>query len=268
MVHRAYLDGTFGQIHYRIADFENEAAKPPLICLHQSPKCGLEFENFMLAACRDRIVIAPDYPGYGMSDPAPSEAATTIPMYAQEMWRVADKLGLTKVDLFGNHTGAKVAAEMAMTANGRVHAIVMISAAILTDDEREKFKDMFTAIPLDEAHTRFRTSWKRIQERCGPGQTLEMMDRSIYMNMMGGEAYEWGHAAAFAWGKSFEEALTTLPQRITILNPQDDLTQSTRRATSLLHNGEVIECPDWGYGFMDVFPKDTANLVLNKLDAD
>lgn len=266
-VRRAYLDGTYGQIHLRVAEAQNDAGKPPLICLHQSPKCGLEFETFMQVANRDRMVIAPDYPGYGMSDAAPSEEETTIPVYAEEMWRVVDALGLGVVDLFGNHTGAKVAAEMAVQAGERVHAIAMISAAILTDEEREMFKDMFTPIPLDEAHTRFRVSWERIIERQGPGQTLEMMDRSMYMNMMGGEAYEWGHVAAFAWGKPFDEALTQLPHRITLLNPTDDLTECTRRADGLMRNGEIIECPQWGYGFMDAFPEDVADLVLTKLDA-
>lgn len=266
-VRKAYVDGRYGQIHLRIADAQTKSEKPPLICLHQSPKCGLEFDTFMRVACRDRMVIAPDYPGYGMSDAAPSEDDTTIPMYAEEMWRVVDALALDQVDLFGNHTGAKVAAEMAMQQGYRVHAIAMISAAILTDEEREMFKDMFTPIPLDESHTRFRVSWERIIERQGPGQTLEMMDRSIYMNMMGGEAYEWGHVAAFAWGKPFDEALSKLPHRITLLNPTDDLTECTRRAEALMRNGEIIECPQWGYGFMDAFPQETADLVLGKLDA-
>jgi len=266
-IRKAYVDGGYGQIHLRVAEAREDTGKPALICLHQSPKCGLEFATFMAEASRDRMVIAPDYPGYGMSDAAPSEAATTVPMYAREMWSLMDALELNTVDLFGNHTGAKVAAEMAMQRGDRVHAIAMISAAILTDEEREMFKDMFTPIPLDEAHTRFKISWERILERQGPGQTLEMMDRSIYMNMMGGEAYEWGHVAAFAWGKPFDEALTKLPHRITLLNPIDDLTECTRRAVPLLRNGEVIECPQWGYGFMDVSPKDVADLVLSKLDA-
>lgn len=264
---RAYTDGQFGQIHYRIADPKADTGKPPLVCLHQSPKCGLEFETFMQAARRDRIVIAPDYPGYGMSDAAPSEDATTIPMYAEEMWRVVDALGFDTVDLFGNHTGAKVAAKMAMQRGSDVHAIAMISAAILTDEEREMFKDMFSPIPLDNEHSRFKTSWDRVVKRRGPGQTLEMLDRSIFMNMMGGEAYEWGHGAAFAWGEPFDEALTSLPHRITVLNPVDDLTECTRRADSMMRNGEIIECPQWGYGFMDAFPEDAADLVLAKLDA-
>lgn len=266
-VHKSYLDGQFGQLHLRIAEAQSDMGKPPLICLHQSPKCGLEFETFMRTASRDRMVIAPDYPGYGMSDPAPSEAATTIPMYATEMWRIVDQLDLKAVDLFGNHTGAKVAVEMAMQRGENVHAIAMISAAILTDEEREMFKDMFTPIPLDKEHSRFNISWQRVVERQGPGQTLEMMDRSMFMNMMGGEAYEWGHVAAFAWGEPFDAALTALPHRITLLNPTDDLTECSRRAVPLMRNGELIECPQWGYGFMDAFPGDVADLVLPKLDA-
>lgn len=267
MVYRKYVDGTYGQIHLQVAEARTDAGKPPLICLHQSPKCGLEFDTFMREASRDRMVIAPDYPGYGMSDPAPSENDTTIPMYANEMWKVADALGLDRVDLFGNHTGAKVAAKMALDQGRRVHAIAMISAAILTDEEREMFKDMFTPIPLDKEHSRFNIGWQRVIERQGPGQTLEMMDRSMFMNMMGGEAYEWGHIAAFAWGAPFDDALTKLPHRITLLNPVDDLTECTRRAVPMMRNGELIECPQWGYGLMDAFPKDTADLVLSKLDA-
>ena len=266
-VRKAYTDGRFGQIHYRVAEAKSEQDKPPLICLHQSPKCGLEFEVFMKVASHDRMVIAPDYPGYGMSDPAPSEAATTIPMYAEEMWRVVDAFKLKQVDLLGNHTGSKVAAAMAMKRGSNVRAIAMISAALLTDEERAMFVDMFTPIPLDEAHTRFTTSWARDVERQGPGQTLEMMDRSMYMNMMGGEAYEWGHVAAFAWNTPYVDALKTLPHRITVLNPVDDLTESTRRAKPIMRNGEIVECPDWGYGFMDAFPDDVADLLLAKLDA-
>lgn len=266
-VRRTYVDGEFGQIHVRMAADRGDGKKPPLLCLHQSPKCSLEFETFLGAAARDRAVYAPDYPGYGMSDAPASEDAATIGMYARNMWQVADALSLETLDLFGNHTGAKVAAEMAVQQPGRVHAIAMVSAAILTDDERNMFKDMFTPIPLDADASRLTISWQRILERRSPGQTLEMLDRSLYMNMMGGEAYEWGHVAAFAHGKPFEDALKTLPHRITILNPADDLTEATRRASAIMRNGEVIECPEWGYGFMDVFASDTADLVLGKLDA-
>lgn len=264
-VARGYVDGTFGQIHYRIGVPAEPSMHRPLYCLHQSPKCGLEFEIFMREMGEDRIVVAPDYPGYGQSDAPPGEGHATIEAYAEACWQVAGKLGHPVIDLFGNHTGAKVAAEMALQKSGSIGAIVMISAALLTDEERAWFADYFTPVPLDDAGTRFTTMWARILERRGPGTTLEMLATSFMMNLLGGEAYEWGHAAAFAYNEPFVHALATLPHRITILNPADDLAEATGRAPAILHNGEVIECPGWGYNFMDVWPAEVAGLLRQKL---
>lgn len=262
-VKRLYVDGIYGQIHVRVAAPDAPTA-PPLYCLHQSPKHGGEFRSFMQAASQARVVVAPDYPGYGMSDAPPQESDATIDMYARSCWQVADALGHKRIDLFGNHTGGKVATEMATRQPERVHAIVMVSAAILTEEERLMFNDYFTPTPLDEAGTRFTTMWKRIVERRG-NQSLVMLAKSLGMNLMGGEAYEWGHAAAFSYGEPFEQALRALDQRITILNPSDDLTDMTRRAAPMMRNGEIVELPDWGYGFMDTFSNESAQLVLGKL---
>ncbi|MFN3608422.1 MAG: alpha/beta fold hydrolase [Hyphomonas sp.] len=264
-VKRSYVNGTYGQLHYRIAEPETPSALPPLYCLHQSPKCGMEFQTLMGVIGNERIVVAPDYPGYGQSDAPLDEHLATVPAYAEACWQVADALGHDTICLFGNHTGAKVATAMALTHPGRVTTIGMVSAALLTPEERAWFADYFTPIPLDDAGTRFTTMWQRIVERRGPGTTLEMLAESLMMNMLGGEAYEWGHAAAFAYDAPFTDALKTLPHKITILNPADDLTDCTRRAIPLLQNGQVIECPEWGYNFMDVWPDDVAALLKSHL---
>ena len=263
-VRREYVEGKYGQIHLWVAGEETPGVLP-LYCAHQSPKHGGEFSNFMAAAGEHRLVVAPDYPGYGMSDTPPNESDITIDFYAESLWSVADQLGHYKIDLFGNHTGSKVISAMTMAQPERVGSLVMISATILTPDEHKMFNDYFQPVPLDDAGTRFRTMWERIVERRGPGATMEMMARSFAMNLMGGEAYEWGHHAAFAWWKEEEHALQTLPHRITILNPNDDLTECTRRAAPMLRNGKIIELPEWGYNFMDVWPEESAQLVLSNL---
>ncbi|KCZ53316.1 hypothetical protein HY29_03605 [Hyphomonas beringensis] len=262
-VRKAYFDGKYGQIHAYIAG-EAESGKLPLYCAHQSPKSGAEFLNFARAAAEERLVIAPDYPGYGMSDRPGSESEATIDLYAEEMWRVADQMGHEKIDLFGNHTGSKVIAAMAMKYPHRVGSLVMISAALLTPEEREMFSNMFEPIPLDDEGTRFKIMWERIIERRSAGVTYEMLGHSMALNLMGGEAYEWGHHAAFSWA-GYEDALRTLEHRITILNPNDDLTEATLRAKPLLKNGEIVDLPNWVYNFMDVWPEETARLVLSKL---
>ena len=261
---RQFIDGEYGQIHLRKAAPENPTA-PPLYCLHMSPKSGRQFENFMRAASDDRIVVASDYPGYGESAPPPEEPHVTVQDYARSVWQVADALGHTMIDLFGHHTGSKVAAEMAHQAPERVNRIVMVSAAVLTDEERKEFNDFFSPIPLDEEGTRFKVMWERINHFKGPGMTLEMMAESMAENLRGGENYEWGHRAAFSYGTRFDEIVAALPHRIAILNLKDELFEHTKRAQAFLRNGEIIDCPEWGHGFLDVFTGDAVKAVKDAL---
>lgn len=257
---RQFIDGEYGQIHLRVAAPDNPV-EPPLYCLHMSPKSSRQFVNFMRAASNDRVVVASDYPGYGESDPPPEEPHVEIPDYARSVWQVADALGHTKVDLLGHHTGGLVAAEMAHQTQERVNKIVMVSAPILTEEERIEFDKFFSPIPLDDEGTRFNIMWERINHFKGPGMTLEMMADSMAENLRGGENYEWGHRAAFAYCKRFEEVVSDLPHRITVLNPQDELFEHTKRIQQMLRNGEVIDHPEWGHGFLDAFTDDAVKSV-------
>ena len=262
---RAYGEGPFGQLHYRWREGPAGGAAQPLYCLHQSPKSGLEMEA-LLGWFDDRPTVAPDYPGYGMSDAPPNEDAATIEAYAAGVWAVADALGHERIDLFGNHTGAKVAAAMALARPERVGAVVMVSAALLTPEERAAFGAYFQPVPLDEAGTRFTSMWARIHHHAGPGVTLEMKARSFLQNLMGGEAYEWGHAAAFAYDTPFREALATLPHPILVLNPEDELTEATRRAAGVLRNGWILELPGWGHGMLELRAAELARLIARFVD--
>lgn len=264
---RTYIDGKFGQIHVRVASPDSDATAPPLYCLHQSPKSSLEFEDFMIAASTDRTVVSYDYPKYGNSDGPDKEEDISIRAYAEAGWQVADALEHDVIDFFGNHTGGKVAVEMTLMRSARVHAIAMISAAIFNAEERAAFENMFSPIPLDKEGTRYKTNWKRIAERTAEGLTLEMMDRSFYMTQMAGEAYEWGHAAAFAYDEEFNKGIQKITQRVTVLNPKDDLEFCTPRIGALLQNGEVIDTPQWSHNFLASDAIELAKLVRAKLDA-
>lgn len=261
---RQFIDGEYGQIHLRTATPENPT-QPPLYCLHMSPKSGQQFENFMRVASNDRIVVASDYPGYGESARPPEEPHVTVPDYARSVWRVADTLDHTMIDLFGHHTGSLVAAEMAHQTPERINKIVMVSAAVLTEKERVEFDSFFSPIPLDEEGTRFKIMWERINHFKGPSMTFEMMAESMAENLRGGENYEWGHRAAFAYCKRYEEIISSLPHRITVLNPKDELFEHTKRAKALLRNGVIIDHPEWGHGFLDAFTDDAVKAVKEAL---
>jgi len=260
-VRRAFVDADYGQMHYRYAGTPSD--KNTLICLHQSPKSSREFIEFMKVAGDDRQVIAIDSPGHGESDVP--ETQMDIETFATSIWSAIDALKLGKVDLLGHHTGAKVASEMTYQRPDAVGGIVMVSALVLTPEERDNFKSQFQPIPLDEDGTRFKHMWAQSLKYRGPGITLEQLAASMAENLRAGEAYEWGHEAAFNYTDAFAERVGTLPHRIIILNPKDMLFEYTPRVGKLLQNGEVIDHPEWGFGFLETDSQRAAKIIKEKL---
>lgn len=260
---RRYVDGPFGQVHLRTC---GEPADPPLMLLHMSPKSSRGFAEVMgpLAAA-GHYVVAPDYPGYGESDAVPDTQTVTVAHYARSCWAVADALRLGQLDLMGHHTGSKVAVEMAHQRPGDVRRLVLVSTAILTAEEQAGFTASYQPIPLDEAGTRFRRMWDLVVQHRGPGMTLEMMAEAFAENLRGGERYEDGHHAAFAYNAVFAERAGALPHPVTVLNPKDDLWAITPRAKDAFSDVRVEDHPEWGHGFFSAYPDDAAAAVLRGL---
>ncbi|CAM3652252.1 alpha/beta fold hydrolase [Litorimonas haliclonae] len=257
------MDGLFGQVHIRQAEAGTTSDKLPLICLHQSPKSSREFRKILPFLAKDRQVIAIDSPGHGESDLPPSIDEATIENYATSAWEVVKSLGLEKIDILGHHTGAKVATEMAVQQPDRVQNIVMVSALVLNEQEINEFEKQFDPIPLDHAGTRFTEQWKRAIEYKDPDRSLEDLADSFAENLRAGNAYEWGHKAAFEYSRIFAERIKSLPHKIIVLNPKDMLFELTPRVETYLQNGDVIDKPDWGFGFMDTIPEESAKEILS-----
>lgn len=250
MVKRKFIDGRYGQIHVRVATPEAVTHRP-LVCLHMSPKSGWIYHGFMSAAADDRVIVAPDYPGFGESDPPPAQPEVTIEDYAASIWEVVDALQLGVVDFLGYHTGSLVAAEAAHQREEQTGSIVMISAPVFSDIELDEFKRLYHSIPLDQEGRRFKHMWAEMMHHRGPGMTLEMAARSFAENLRSGEFYEWGHRAAFAYAPKFAEVVKQLSHHINVINPADDLAEQTPRIIPYLNNGEVLNHPEWGHGFLD-----------------
>lgn len=155
---------------------------------------------------------------------------------------------------------------MAWQRPEHVYRICMISAACFSNAELADFTAMFQPIPLDEEGTRFKTNWERVVQFKGPGMTLEMMSEAFAENLRGGEAYEWGHRAAFAYADRFLEILPQLEHKIGVLNPGDELYEATHRIKSMLKNGIVKDYPDWGHGFLHAFTDEATAAVKELLE--
>lgn len=261
-IKRQFIDTDFGQIHFRRAGQASQ--HPPLICLHQSPKSSREFIKFMQMAANDRLIIALDNPGHGESDIPPENIY--IEGYAQALWQAIKALDINgPFDLLGHHTGAKVACEMAYQRPKDVHKIIMISALILSDTERAEFKSQFQPIALDEAGTRFSHMWAQSIKYRGPNVNLQDLAFLMAEHLRAGEAYEWGHEAAFEYTEKFAERLPQLPHEITVMNPGDMLFDYTPRVANHLTNGRVIDYPNWGAGFLDTDTQMAVRIIKERL---
>lgn len=257
-IKRQFVDTEFGQMHCRVADeFSNEK---PLVCLHQSPRSSREFIPFIENVSQQRHVICVDNPGHGES--VIPDNSIGIEGYARAVWATLDGLGVGQVDLVGYHTGSEVAVEMAFQRPKDVDQIVLISALIATDAEREKFISDFQPVPLDEEGSRFKRIWENAIHYRGPSVTLEILASSLAESVRAGDAYEWGHQAAFEYSRVFPERLQSLSHRVTVLNPKDMLYEYTKRIAPYLVNGVVTDHPEWGSGFLETDPKGASEAVL------
>lgn len=124
---RAYFDCRFGQLHVRTAfpttgGFDEGVT---LFCLHPAEASSRLFDRFLPAIADDRSVYAPDLPGMGESDAAPTgsfhDAAAAIADLAAD-------LRLRQIDLLGFRFGAGVALELAISKPELVRRLVLVAA--------------------------------------------------------------------------------------------------------------------------------------------
>lgn len=260
---RGYSDVTAGQAHWRLAGTAGSAR--PLVCLHMVPKNSRSFQRVLPELARGRLVLAPDLPGHGASDPLPD--GHSVPGYARWLWELLDELAMEgPVDLLGYHTGSMVAVAAATMRPDQVGRMINVSAPAFTREDLQTLGNYFQPIPLDEAGTRFSVMWERVLHHAGPGMTLEMAAASMADNLLTGEDYEEGHRAAFAFALDYLEQLAALPHPVLVMNIADDLYEATTRIDPHLRNGERRDYRQWGNGFLDLHGSEVAAEVLDFLD--
>lgn len=260
-IKRRYADGRTGQIHYRVAG--SHGVRSPLLLLHPSPLSGYVFENLIGEIARDRYVVSPDTPGFGMSDPPPSQPE--IQDYAATMLDFIAGLGLGVVDVMGYHTGSLTGVEMAQQSHQVVRKIVMVSATTFTPEETEQFKRQYAPKAIAEQVAQISPGWKAFRESFWRMEPSDHRALNIYLQgRLNPDWSPWGHHAAFNYDITAALKRTTHP--VLILNPEDDLWQYTPRARAILSNGRVHDLPGWTHGFLDAKTKEVAHLLRDFLD--
>ncbi|MEN3746564.1 alpha/beta fold hydrolase [Sphingomonas sp. HF-S3] len=261
-VRRHYVDGPFGQLHLRIAG--EATAKPALICFHMSPMTGRIYTGFMAQMGEDRLVVAVDTPGFGMSDTP--DSPPEIADYARAMMAAIDALGIAgPVDLIGYHTGSMIACDVARARPGQVRRLVLVSTPIFTDEERTAMRTLYAPETPKEDGSHILKRWNGWLRHNRPsGLPLEAIADMFPDALLGRGRGWWGHRAAF--NHLPDMGLPQVRQPILVINNDDDLTEYTRRAAPLLVNGRIVETPQWTHGFLDAATDEACLLVRSFLD--
>jgi pimeloyl-ACP methyl ester carboxylesterase len=261
IVRRAFADLPHGQVHYRHAS----VGGPTVLLLHAGPGSAKQLESLIGDLSPRFRVIAPDMPGNGDSDPL-SLAAPDIADYAAAFIPLLDSLGLDRVDIYGTHTGASIAAELAILAPDRVVRIVMDGLGVFAPAQRDEFLELYAqpfAPDLDGAYLMRAFHFLRDQYLFFPWyeRTLKGLRDGASLRpphelhswlvevLKAAETYPRAYHAAFSWPAI--ERLALVPCHATMTAAANDpLHDGSRDVTPLLRDGRFVSLPrfdDPGY---------------------
>ncbi|MEH6548856.1 MAG: alpha/beta fold hydrolase [Pseudomonadales bacterium] len=246
---KAYVDIPQGQLHYL-----TEGTGIPLVLCHQSPNCSRMFTAAIpLLAEAGFRVLAFDTPGHGESSPLQHEPS--IPDYARALLSGLDALELEHFHLLGHHTGAAIAAEMAVSAAGRVDSLILNGPPLFSPDTRaqRRLKDPLRIVPT-EGGQHLLTLWE-LRKRVTPGWSdLRVMQRAVVDLLRCGNRVHQGHAAVYDY--DLEQALMQLNVPTLILtNTGEDLYQHSLATFALRPDAfKLSELPGGTHDIVDEQP--------------
>lgn len=227
-VRRGYVDSPYGQLHYSIATPAGGGDKktPPWVLFHQSPNSSVEYTELVEALGKNRVVLALDTPGHGGSD-GPTEIPR-IEDYAAAMRVALKNLGYgpkRQIDIFGFHTGSRIAAEIAATEPKMIRRVMLglSGVSVVPPDEMEKLlANVYHPTSSEDAFQRF---CERLPNRIKSREKWNV-DDTIWGRMAVEELrhltrYEYGHAAAFEYSQRFDARLAQLTQPVGLIVIED-----------------------------------------------
>jgi pimeloyl-ACP methyl ester carboxylesterase len=119
--HRVQVDGV--GIFYREAGPENA---PTIVLLHGFPSSSREFDTLIPLLATKYHLIAPDYPGFGLSDaPSPTAYAYTFDHLAQTMSNLLQQLKVTHYTLYLHDYGAPIGFRIILAHPDQLHALII-----------------------------------------------------------------------------------------------------------------------------------------------
>lgn len=252
-VRRSYAESRYGQIHLSTAypsggGFDE---RTPVVCLHHSGGSGRLFSPVLRELGNDRSVYAPDLPGHGSSDPAPSKA--TVADLAAAIGDFVESLRLRNVDLAGYQLGALVAAELAITRPQLIRRVLLWGVPSYSAQDRAALLQNVQSLGSRDDGSDISEDWRRLLERRGPGAPISALGDELSDRLRAGNSGARAFAAVAEYPTS--ERLPLVKQSALVLRLKDEFWDHSGRARSSLPNGSMLDLPDYGQGFLAAAPQ-------------
>ncbi len=201
-VRRDYVNVSFGQIHYR---YTGKPSAPIIVLLHQTPSNSAMYEQLMQVLENQFRLIAPDLPGMGNSDPVAGDLS--IAALAAGIAEFLAELGVEDCVLFGHHTGASVAAELAAKLPLQIQALAMSGPPLLDDDLRARLPGLATPITPSPDGQHLLSMWQRIRAKDADAP-IAIVERETINGLALGASYSDAYDAVI------KQELATLLKKI------------------------------------------------------
>jgi pimeloyl-ACP methyl ester carboxylesterase len=221
-VRRGFVDTADGQVHYR----EAGAGGTPLVMLHPSPGSAKMLEPLIAALAARRRVLGLDTLGNGDSS-APRAQDPDLAVFVRGHVRALDALGLQSFDLYGSHTGANLACEIAIAHPGRVRRLILDGVSLYAPAERAEMLERYALpVKIDHFGSQIHFLWSFVREaylfwpwykpdaaharRVGLPDAEALHDKAVEV-LKAARTYHLSYRAAIAYDKEARLPLVRVP---------------------------------------------------------
>lgn len=264
-IRRAFIDTADGQVHYR----EAGAGGTPLVMLHPSPGSAKMLEPLIAALSAKRRVLGLDTLGNGDSSP-PRDANPDVACFVRGHLRAIDALGLDRFDLYGSHTGANLACEIAIAHPGRVRRLILDGVSLYAPEVRAEMLERYARpVTIDHFGSQIHFLWNFVREaylfwpwyrpdaaharKVGLPNADDLHDKAIEV-LKAARTYHLSYRAAIAYDKEARLPQVRVPTLLTCTR-SDMLIEYFERVRALMPSAEsaIIEDAEERVALFDAF---------------
>jgi pimeloyl-ACP methyl ester carboxylesterase len=251
------VDTSWGQLHYESVG----SGEQTVLLIHETGLDHSAFKNLVPELSGRLRVVAFDTPGCGESDPPP--AITTVEEYSKHLLEGINALGIDRLAVFGAHTGAQIAVQLAaVDIPDRVDAVFCLGLPFYRPEVLAKRRvAVVSEFTDDGAH--LLTGFHRPPKEYHP----EVRSRMVAATSLLPDRVFWPYHAVYKYAPG--EALPKIKAPVVFIsNEKDILRPGDEDGVELVADGRLVNIESDRLPLYWTQPGQVAQVVLSTLGSD